>query len=52
MLKGDARGQFVAVQVDKPPNPAYYFPTMGSERIQQRIERLLDQIEQESDQDN
>ncbi len=25
---------------------------MASERIQQRIERLLDQIEQESDQDN
>ena len=41
----------MAAQVDKPPNSAYYFATMASDRIQQRIERLLDRIEQESDQD-
>ena len=30
----------------------YYLPIMASERVQRRIERLLDQIEQESDQEN
>ena len=39
-----------AAPVDKPPNPAYYFPIMASDRIQRRIERLLDEIDEATDQ--
>ena len=38
--------------MDKPPPPDYYPLIVASERIQRRVERLLDEIEQESDQDN
>ena len=38
--------------VDKPPLRTYYFPIMASERIQRRIDGLLDQIEQAVDQLN
>ena len=38
--------------MDKPTPPTYYSRTMASDRIQQRIDRLLDQIEQEADQEN
>ena len=33
-------------------SPTYYSPIMATERIQRRIDRLLDQIEQEADQQN
>ena len=36
-------------QVDKSTPPTYYFPNMASERVQRRIDRLLDQIEQAMD---
>ena len=35
--------------MDKPASPTYYFPIMATERIQRRIERLLDQIEEAMD---
>jgi len=38
--------------VDNSSLPTYYSPIMASDRIQRRIERLLDQIEQEADQQN
>ena len=38
--------------MDKPTTQTYYLPIMATERIQRRIERLLDQIEQEADQQN
>lgn len=38
--------------VDKPSAGYYYSTIMATERIQRRVERLLDQIEQEADQQN
>ncbi len=32
--------------MDKPPPPTYYFPIMATERLQRRIERLLDEAEE------
>ena len=38
--------------MDKPAAPTYYFLIMASDRLQRRIEHLLDQIDQEADQQN
>ena len=38
--------------MDKSLLPTYYLSIMASERKQRRIERILDQIEQEADQQN
>ncbi len=38
--------------MDNPACQRYYASIMASERLQRRIERLLDQIEQEADQQN
>ncbi len=38
--------------MDKTPSPTYYFPIMASERIQRRLERLLDQIDEAESQGN